>query len=182
MSDEEKSEEKYIIDVKPFEQQLPWSCGPSAIRTVLYHDYGIDLTDREICLVSGIDANGTDELNFELGLKTLGFKVKQVDKGTLNKLKAWLLKDCLPIVHLVVEDGCGHYMVFVGFDAEFVYLCDPAKGQIIKYGIPFFLGVWKVEEAETQTRWFIVVTGYTKNKIGALITKLKRIKKKVESA
>lgn len=175
-------QETYQIDIKPFEQQLNWSCGPSSLRAVLYHLYGLDLTDRELALVCGSNENGTDELNFQLGLKTLGFKFKQSDKGTLNKLKAWLVKGTPPIVHLVMNDGGGHYMVFAGYDKENVYLSDPATGKIVKYGIPFFLGVWKEEELETQTRWFLVVTGYTKNKIGSLIKKLKHIKEKVEKS
>lgn len=172
----------FHVDVKPFEQQLNWSCGPASMRIVLYHEYGLDLTDRELAIVCGSNENGTDELNFHLGFKTLGFKFKESDKGNLNKLKTWLVKGALPIVHLVMEDGGGHYMVFCGYDKDDVYLSDPAQGKTIKYGIPFFLGVWKEEELETQTRWFLVITGYTKNRIGALIKKLKHIKEKVEKS
>jgi len=178
----EESLEKFNVDVKPFEQQLTWSCGPASLRTVLYHHYTLDLTDRELALVCGSNENGTDELNFERGLKILGFKFKQYERATLNKLKAWLIKGYLPIVHMVMSDGGGHYMVFCGYDENNVYLSDPAKGKIVSYGIPFFLGVWKEEELETQNRWFLVITGYTKNKIGALVKKLKHIKQKVEKS
>ena len=71
-------------------------------------------------------------------------------------------------------------MVFCGYDNNEVYLCDPLHGRIVKYGIPYFMGVWKEEENETQTRWSIVITGKTKSKIVATINKLKHIKKKME--
>lgn len=172
--------DKFNIDVKPFEQQFKWSCGPAALRTVLYYQYGYDLTDRELSLVCGSTENGTDELNFELGLRVLGFKYKQSHSGNLNKLKNLLAQYKLPIVHLVMQDGVGHYVVFIGYDEENVYLSDPDTGKNIKYGIAFFLGIWKEEEAETQTRWYLVVVGRSKIKIGPMISKLKRISKKVK--
>lgn len=173
--------EEYKIEVKPFEQQLPTSCGQSSLRTVLYHYYRVDFTDRELSIMLGSGSDGTSD--FDAGLKILGLTYKQSDKGTLNKLKSFLLKDLLPIVHVVMHDGCGHYMVVVGYDKDSVYLSDPSVGKIIKYGISYFLGIWKVEEDETQTRWFITVTGKRKrNKINVLIKKLRNIKKKIERA
>lgn len=172
--------DKYVIQVKPFEQQTSWSCGPASIRTVLFHDYGIDLTDRELGLMFGSsDKNGTSD--FEYGLKMMGFKFRQTDHGTLNKLKSSILKGYLPIIHIVMSDGGGHYVVVCGFDNECVYISDPAIGKIVKYGIPFFMGIWKEEETEEQTRWFLIITGYTKNRINTLIKKLKNIKRKIEN-
>jgi predicted double-glycine peptidase len=167
------------LDVKSFQQQLRWSCGPASLRTVLYYQYGLDLTDRELALLLGSNENGTSD--FATGLKTLGFTYKQSSAGNLNKLKKELANHRLPIVHLVMSDGQGHYMVVVGYDDDNVYLSDPGTGKIIKYGIPFFLGVWKIEERETQTRWFIVVTGKSKHQIGSLIRKLQNVQRKMES-
>jgi len=184
MSNELKEEQdvysEFKIGARAFPQTYNWSCGPSALRTVLYYQYGINLTELEIALVSGANSTGMDDVNFEIGLRNLGLRFKQTSNGTLNKLKSFLIKHKLPILHLVMSDGGGHYMVFVGYDAENVYLADPAQGKIIKYGIPFFLGIWKEEEGETQTRWFIVLTGSKKNKILTTINKLKGIKKKLD--
>lgn len=112
-------------------------------------------------------------------MKTLGFTFKQSSAGSLNKLKKELANHRLPIVHLVMSDGQGHYMVVVGYDDDNVFLSDPASGKVIKYGIPFFLGVWKIEERETQTRWFLVVTGKTKHKISSLVRQLGNIQRKL---
>lgn len=173
--------EKHIIDVKSHQQQYLWSCGPSALRTVIYYSYGVDITDNELSILCGSNEDGTNELNFERGLRLLGFKFKQSNSGSLGKLKAWLLKGYLPIVHLVMSDGVGHYMVFVGYDVDNVYLSDPAKGKVISYGISYFLGIWKEEELETQTRWYIVIVGKSKDKISNYIKKLKRIQIKINS-
>lgn len=171
--------DEFHIDVKPFKQQLRWSCGPASLRTVLYYQYGIDITDRELAIVLGSDENGTSD--FSRGLKLLGFNYDESNRGTFNKLKEYVIQNYLPLVHLVMSDGVGHYMVMTGYDEEHVYLSDPSSGKIIKYGIPFFMGVWKIEERETQTRWFIVVTGKSKDRIGSLIQKLKKIQGKIES-
>lgn len=169
--------EEFHIDVKPFKQQLSWTCGPASLRTILYYQYGLDLTDRELSLVLGSNENGTSD--FAYGLKTLGFTFKQSSHGNLNKLKKALGRHQLPLVHLVMSDGIGHYMVVTGYDADSVYLSDPSSGKIIKYGIPFFLGVWKIEERETQTRWFLVITGKIKHQINSLIRKLGNIQRKM---
>lgn len=170
---------EFKIGIRTFAQNYDWSCGPAVLRSALYYQYGINLTELEIALVSGATFNGMDETNFEIGLKNLGLKYKESSKGTLNKLKSFLIKHKLPIVHVVMKNGLGHYLLFVGYDKESVYLSDPSEGKIVKYGIPFFLGIWKEEEGETQTRWFIVITGTKKSKIKSTITKLKRIDKKL---
>lgn len=179
-SDDKDIYSEFKIGVRTFRQNYDWSCGPTALRTVLYYQYGINLTELEIALVSGANTNGMNDANFEIGLKNLGLKSKESDTGTLNKLKSFLIKHKLPIVHLVMPDGCGHYMVFVGYDKDNVFLSDPISGKIVKYGISFFLGVWKEEEGETQTRWFIVIIGAKKNKISSTLNKLKRIKNKLD--
>lgn len=170
--------EEFHIDVKTFQQQLNWTCGPACVRAVLYYQCGLDLTDRELALILGSDeSQGTGD--FERGFKLLGLTYRQSNSGTLNKLKEALLKQQLPIIHLVMSNGVGHYMVMTGYDKDNVYLLDPEQGKIVKYGIPFFLGVWKMEERESQTRWFIVVTGKGKNRIDALIQKLLKIQRKI---
>jgi len=181
MNDEVDVYSEFKIGIRTFSQSYDWSCGPAALRSVLYYQYGINITELEIALVSGANSTGMDEANFEIGLKNLGLQYKESNSGTLNKLKEFLIKHKLPIVHIVMKDGCGHYLVFVGYDKENVYLADPSAGKIITYGISFFLGIWKDEERETQTRWFIVITGTRKSKIKTTINKLKRIDKKLNN-
>lgn len=176
------SDDKLIYPVHPIVQSKKWDCGPTALRIVLQYQFGLKLTAKDTLQLTGVTMNGADEYNLTNALTVLGFKYKMGLHGTFVKLKSILEEGQTPIVHLVMHDGIGHYMVFTGYDEQNVYLADPAKGKIIKYGIPFFMGVWKAEEKETQTRWYLAVTGYSGDKIDGTIKRYKRIQKKLRAS
>ena len=182
IDDEGEIQDTLQYPVHPITQELKWSCGPTALLTAIRYQFGLNLTQNEMILLCGATESGTDEYNFGKALDTLGFKYKQSNSGTLNKLKKVLGDGQLPIVHMVMNDGGGHYMCLCGYDEENVFLADPFNGKIVKFGIPYFLGVWKVEEKESQTRWYMAITGYSGDKIDSLITKYKKIQKKVSKA
>jgi predicted double-glycine peptidase len=177
-------QDKTFLPVRAIEQTYPWDCGPTAVRTALKYQFGLKLTARDMILLAGATESGSDEFNLMMGLDTLGFKYRQTNRGTFNQLKSCLGYGQVPIVHLVMEDGGGHYMVFCGYDEEkqIVQLADPGTGKIIERGIPFFMGVWKVEEKETQTRWFLVITGFGGDRLDSIIQSYKRIQKKVRNS
>jgi len=180
IADEELGNENRLdLAVKPYEQTLKWSCGPVALRTLIRYVSGVKLTEQDMVLLTGATEGGADEYNLMRALDSLGFRYTQSDHGTFNRLKKHLQDGQPSIVHLVMNDGGGHYMVFCGYDEENVRLADPATGKILKYGIPFFLGVWKVEEGETQTRWYLSITGRGPDKFDSLVQRIKRISKKV---
>lgn len=176
--------DKLILPVKVIEQSYKWDCGPTALRIALKYQFGLKLTANDMILLSGATEGGIDEYNFTRALDMIGFKYRQTNHGSFNQLKTVLQDGQVPIVHLVVEDGIGHYMVFCGYDeaTQNVWLADPAKGKIIVYGMPFFLGIWKIEEKETQTKWFLAITGYVGDKIDSTLHRLKRIQKKVRNS
>lgn len=183
MIDEELNAENHLfIKVKPFEQINKWSCGPVALRTLIRYMSGIKLTEQDLIFLTGTTESGADEYNLIRALDTLGFKYTQSEHGTFNKLKKHLQEGQPTVVHLVMNDGGGHYMVFCGYDEDSVRLADPGTGRVVKYGIPFFLGVWKVEEGETQTRWYLAITGRGPDKFDSMIQRIKRIRKKIRSA
>lgn len=175
-------QDNLLYPVKPLKQEYGWNCGPTAVLTAIKYQFGLNLTQNEMNLLCAATPSGTDEWNFGTGLVTLGFKYKQSNSGTLNKLKKVLMDGQLPIVHLVMNDGGGHYMCMCGYDEENVWLADPFLGKVIKQGIPYFLGVWKVEEKETQTRWYLAITGYSGDKIDSVIQRYKKIQKKLHKA
>jgi predicted double-glycine peptidase len=176
------NEEKLDVPVRLMEQEFKYNCGPTALGIVLKSQFGLDLTQRELNLLTGVTQDGTSEYHFMRALKLLGFKFDEEGRGTLPQLRQYLRHNILPIVHVVLEDGGGHYMVVCGIDDENVRLADPRTGGLIQYGIPFFLGVWKEEAKDNATPWYLAVTGYAPHKIDALISKLKRIKIKTEKA
>jgi ABC-type bacteriocin/lantibiotic exporter with double-glycine peptidase domain len=177
-------QDKLILPVRAIEQEYKWNCGTTALRIAMKYQFGLKLTANDMILLCGATESGTDEYNFMKGLDALGFKYRQTNRGTFNQLKACLQDGQVPILHLVMEDGGGHYMVFCGYDDEnqCVWLADPAKGKVLKYGSSFFLGVWKVEEKETQTKWFMVITGHVGDKLDSTIQNFKRIQKKVRNS
>ena len=177
---EEESSGELILDVRALPQAYKFDCGPTALRIVLQYQFGLKMTAKDMIFLTGATKDyGSNEIQLKNALSLLGFKWKESDRGTLNSLKNLLQDGQPPIVHLVMHDGTGHYMVFAGYDEENVYLADPAKGKVLKYGIAYFFGVWKVEEEETNTRWYLAITGYVGDKITQRINKLKRIQKKV---
>lgn len=177
-------QDKLDLPVKAIEQSYKWDCGPTALRTALKYQFGLKLTANDMILLTGATEGGSDEFNLMKALDILGFKYKQTNAGTYNHLKASLQEGQPPIVHCVMEDGGGHYMVFCGYDEEkqTVRLADPGKGKVVTYGTPFFLGIWKVEEKETQTKWFISITGHVGDRFDSMIQTIKRIQKKVRNS
>ena len=174
-------QDKLDLSVRPIEQSDTWDCGPTALAMALQYQFSLKLTASETILLCGATPSGTDEYNFAKALDILGFKYKQSNSGSLNKLKKSILKNQTPLVHLVIQTGEGHYVVVTGYDEENVRVADPASGKIVTYGIPYFMGIWKIEEKEQQTRWYMCITNRVENKIPAVITKYKKIMKKLKN-
>lgn len=182
LEEEVVGDDKLDLKVRPYEQILKWTCGPVALRTLIRYMSGIRLTEQDLVWLTGATESGANEYNLTRALDVLGFRYTQSSHGTFNHLKKHLRDGQPPIVHCVMPDGVGHFMVVTGYDSANVRLADPATGRVVKYGIPFFLGVWKAEEGETQTRWFLAITGRCADRFDSLIQRIKRIQKKVRNA
>jgi len=176
------ADERIEVKVRPIEQLFTFNCGPTALGIILSSQYGLDLTQRELNILTGVTPDGTSEHHLIRALKILGFKYEEGSKGTLQKLRDYLRVGLAPMVHMVLADGGGHFVVVTSIDDTNVRVADPRDGTIAQYGIPFFLGVWKEEAKDNSTPWYLAVTGISTNKIDNLISKLKRIKKKVDKS
>lgn len=171
--------EKILLPVKPIEQKYTYNCGPTALLIVIRYQFNLNLTQEDINFLTGVTPDGCSEYHFFKALKSLGFKYEE-GKGNLSKLKNYLRNNLPVIVHVVLEDGEGHFAVVIGIDNDFVYLADPRNGSIVKWGIPFFLGVWKEEDFSNSVPWYLVIIGQTSNhKIDSMIKRLNRIRKKL---
>ena len=183
MTEVEYDENELILPVHPILQSKKWDCGPTALRIAMRYQFGLKLTPLEMITICGTTPeDGTSDAQLKNGLQLLGFKYRESIRGSWSKIKSTLQDGQVPIVHLVMKDGGGHYMVVSGYDEynSHVYLADPASGKTLKYGIQYFLGVWKEEEDETNTRWYLVITGHVGDKLSSLIKRFKRIQKKVK--
>jgi predicted double-glycine peptidase len=149
---------------------------------ILAFQYGLELTQRELNLLTGVTLDGTSEHHLIRALKILGFKYEESSKGTRQKLRDFLRAGVAPMVHVVLEDGGGHFSVVTAMDDTNVSLADPRTGTIIQYGMAFFLGVWKEEANDNSSPWYLAVLGYSAHNVDRLINKYKRIKAKVERA
>jgi len=171
----------HLLPVKAIEQNYAYNCGPTALLISLRFQYGLPLTQRDMNLLTGVTPDGCSEHHLIRALDTLGYKYKETGKGTLSQLRGYLRKNIAPIVHIVLEDGGGHFVVVCGISDEQVYLADPRTGTIVKWGIPFFLGVWKEEAKENSTPWYLAITGQVSpQRFDSLINRLKRIRKKCQ--
>lgn len=175
-------ETELILPVRSIEQSEKWDCGPTALRIALRYQFGLKLTAQDIIFLTGATGEGADEYNLIRALDMMGFRYSESSFGTLNRLKKQLQLGHPSIIHVVVSDGVGHYAVFTGYDSDNVYLADPASGKTIKYGIPYFLGVWKLEEGETNTRWYLSISGHIGDRFDSALRRLKRITKKVRDS
>jgi len=174
------ADEKILLPVKSIEQKYKYNCGPTALLISLRFQYGLPLTQRDVNLLTGVTPDGCSEHHLIRALDILGYKYKETGKGTLSQLRDYLKHNIIPIVHIVLEDGNGHYMNVVGMDDDFVYLADPRHGDIIKWGVPFFLGVWKEEAKENSTPWYLVILSQSSNnKLENIVKKLNNIRKKM---
>jgi ABC-type bacteriocin/lantibiotic exporter with double-glycine peptidase domain len=149
---------------------------------ILLFQYRLELTQRELNLLTGATPDGTSEHHLIRALKVLGFRYEEGSKGTRQKLMDFLRAGLAPMVHVVLEDGGGHFMLVTSMTDNDVWLADPRSGTIIQYGMSFFLGVWKEEANDNNTPWYLAVTGYAAHNVDKLIGKYKKIKIKVERA
>lgn len=170
------------LPVTPIEQSKSYNCGPTALLTVIRYQYGLKLTSNEMDFLMSVADGGADEYSFFRALDVLGYRYSESSEGTLNDLKKCLERGQAPIIHIVVTDGVGHYVVVTAIDDENVTISDPANGKLVTFGVAYFMGVWKIEEKDANTRWYLVITGHSGDKIDNWIKKLKIIQKKVKNS
>lgn len=176
------ADERIELKVRPIEQVFTFNCGPTALGMILAFQYSLDLTQRELNILTGVTPDGTSEHHLIRALKIMGFRYEESSKGTRHKLRDFLRNGVAPMVHVVLEDGGGHYMIVTGMDDSNIWLADPRTGTVIQYGMSFFLGVWKEEANDNSSPWYLAVLGYSAHNIDRLINKFKKIKVKVERA
>lgn len=121
------------IQVPLKRQELKFSCGASALRSVL-HYFGINKTEEEIRQKAKTDENGTTTQNIIKVAKQFGLKTKAQYNMKEQELKDWIDKK-IPVIICFQAWGykkyyknkeSGHYAVVIGYDEENIYLQDPS--------------------------------------------------------
>ena len=124
--------------LKQTRQMTEYSCGASALQSVLNY-WGSDVDEETLMtLLDTNDEVGTYPENLVSGARTLGFDADFKENATLDELQQYT-SDGHPVIALAQlwrsekdtpesaadEWDCGHYIVILSVDADYVYFQDP---------------------------------------------------------
>ncbi|MDA7979068.1 MAG: C39 family peptidase [Pirellulales bacterium] len=128
-------------------QQRDFSCGAAALATMLTYHIGDKTSEYQ--LLVGLDELLTQEElldRIKKGLTLTDLRrlaVKFDYPATIGKLT---LKDLAesktPIIVGIIVNEYDHFVVFRGLDGKYVYLADPARGNL-RVPVREFLGQWQ---------------------------------------
>jgi predicted double-glycine peptidase len=111
-------------------QQYDFSCGSAAIATLLTHQYGVAVSEREVFAQmfehgdqAKIRKHGFSMLDMKKYLETRGFQADGFEQP-LEKLE----QENLPAIVLLSERGYRHFVVVKGIARGRVLIGDPAMG------------------------------------------------------
>lgn len=125
------------VQVPLKKQELKFSCGAGALRSVL-HYFNIKKTEKEVRKMVKTTKNGTKTQNIIKAARDLGLKTKTKYNMDEKNLKTWLDKK-IPVIVCFQAWGAkkyyksqesGHYAVAIGYDKKHVYFQDPSLEDI----------------------------------------------------
>ncbi len=118
-------------------QQERSDCGAASLSSVAAH-YGVNIPLTKIRLLSGTDSGGTSIKGLIEAATYYGFKAEGY-KGIEESLS----KIPLPaILHLRKADGYLHFVVLTKYSGDYLYIMDPAEGDILKVSKRDLLEEW----------------------------------------
>jgi predicted double-glycine peptidase len=128
-------------------QQRDYSCGAAAVATLIRYHWEDEVTELQV-LREVVRMLTMEELKdrIENGLSLADLRRVSVRLGylaTIGKLKFDKLKESkVPVVVGVTLNEFDHFVVYRGTDGYYVYLADPARGNV-RTPIPEFLEQWQ---------------------------------------
>lgn len=128
-------------------QQRDYSCGAAALATVIQYHWGDEVTETQL-LQELLRMLTLDEVKerVQKGLTLTDLRRLAVRVGyqaTIGRLEFEKLRESkVPLVVGIVVNDFDHFVVFRGTDGRYVYLADPARGNI-RTPIPAFLDQWQ---------------------------------------
>ena len=128
-------------------QKQDFSCGAAALATMLTYHIGDRTT--ELRILQEADAMFTPEElldRIQKGLTLTDLRRLAVELGypaTIGKLTLQDLADSkTPIIVGIIVNEYDHFVVYRGMDGKYIYLADPARGNL-RVPIREFLGQWQ---------------------------------------
>jgi predicted double-glycine peptidase len=128
-------------------QQRDYSCGAAALATLIRYHWGDDVTEEQL-LKEVVEMLTVEEMKERIknGLSLTDLRKLAVRVGyqsTIGKLSFDKLKDSkVPLIVGLVVNEFDHFVVYRGTDGYYVYLADPARGNV-RTPIPEFLEQWQ---------------------------------------
>ena len=126
------SQEAVILGV-PFVKQKPWFCSEASASMLLQY-YGFNLTQEKI------NAMGYDRFENMLPLIQQYLNASYAHL-TLEELKAQIDMGRPVMVRLEIN-GVRHTVVVVGYDENYIYVNDPARGPAVPVPVKKFMKLW----------------------------------------
>ena len=156
---------KNVIHIKNVKQETEYTCGVSALRSILLY-YGIKVTEKEIeYLARSTYEHGTDTKDLIRVARYYGLRTRCSENMTLEDLKKWLDKKRPTILcvqrpwsdYYIRNMLVGHYIVAIGYDEKYIYFEDPIQNKGYRGRIPIkeFIKRWKDQDSnqEIKIRW-----------------------------
>lgn len=157
-----------IIQVPLLRQSTDYTCGVTALQSILYY-HGIEFREDRLAKLLGSDPiMGTAYRKMVSLADSLGFKITVKEKCSMDDLKFYLDKK-EPVIVLIQawteqknvdwkndwEDG--HYVVAIGYDKDKIYFMDPSTiGNYTYIPNEEFLNRWHDTDTKDTLRHFIM--------------------------
>ena len=128
-------------------QQRDYSCGAAALATLIRYHWGDDVTETQL-LLEVVRMLTVEEMTerIENGLALTDLRRLAVRIGylsTIGRLEFDKLRESkIPLIVGIVVNDFDHFVVYRGTDGYYVYLADPARGNV-RTPIPEFLKQWQ---------------------------------------
>ncbi|OHB82494.1 MAG: hypothetical protein A2V98_24425 [Planctomycetes bacterium RBG_16_64_12] len=128
-------------------QQRDYSCGAAALATLIRHHWGDEVTETQLIgeLVQMLTVEEMKE-RIQNGLSLTDLRRLAVRIGylaTIGRVEFDKLRESkVPLVVGIVVNDFDHFVVYRGTDGHYVYLADPARGNV-RTPIPEFLDQWQ---------------------------------------
>lgn len=128
-------------------QERDYSCGAAALATLMRHHWDDDVTETDLILET-IRMLTLEEMRerYENGLTLSDLRRLAVRQGYLSTIGRLefdkLTNSKIPLLVGVVVNDFEHFVVYRGTDGKYVYLADPARGNV-RTLIPEFKKQWQ---------------------------------------
>ena len=138
-----------------YAQETDWTCGPAAMRMVLY-SFGIKKSEKELArLMDTTKSKGTKHNAFSQLAELFKLNYIVHRSSTLRDLQEVFRQNYLIILcYFDSTQNVGHYAVVKRVDSKTIFLLDPAYGRDHKYPLRHFKHIW-FDTDDKEKGWFI---------------------------